>query len=104
MTKKDKLDLNVKREMTFPELQALANITEDSELIGLSNELLSLLRVPDIWPLLWNKDKFENLLPERKEQVIRDIDELINRQSIITQKMHSRILVLLEQVTQVTDN
>jgi hypothetical protein len=86
--KKDKLDLAIQRNMTFPELAALI-ITINDEQLTQSHANLQRVLLDDIWIQTWNDKPYD----------MGTIDHLIVEQSSHTREMHRRLLELLDQIT-----
>lgn len=89
----DKLDTAVTRGMTLPELAALIATINDQRLRALHTELAGILDNA-IWPFLWNQMGYD----------LGEADVLISQQATCTEKMHRRILELLEETTQIEEN
>lgn len=89
----DKLDIAVKRAMTFPELAALIDTINDERLGELHHQLEGILNHA-IWPKMWNE----------LDYAMEEADELLVQQSECIKDMHRRVLELLEETTRIEED
>ncbi len=86
----EKLDLNVKQVMTFPELDALCNVINDDTLTKSKDKLFNVLS-DETWRRLWVGQSYDE----------KHLESLLDEQVRCTRDMHQRLLILVEQLTEV---
>jgi hypothetical protein len=90
----DKLELAIKREMTFPELNALVATIGNVDLRTLNDQLMAILtgnEYAELWSKTWNDMDYDMV----------EVSKLIQRQAECTSEMHLLLLKLLEETTRI---
>jgi uncharacterized protein YoxC len=98
-----KLAAAIQIEMTKPELIALANASGDDSLQKIGNAMVSNVENVSL-PTAWNERIYNALSIDELIKFMAELDEIRNRQYTLATQVHTRIIELIEDATNVSES
>jgi hypothetical protein len=95
-----KLAAAIQIEMTKPELIALVNVSKDDSLQKLGNDIVANIEDERL-PIAWNENNYKALSLDERIKFMGEVDEIRNRQYRLATDLHTRVIELIKDATNV---